>query len=219
MPNNVQSKTESFFDSYAVDFNAIYGNDDKWFSGFINRIFRRSMRLRYEYTINACNPLEQKTVLDIGCGPGHYSIALAALGAKSVLGLDFAQSMIEIAQQKAADAGLEAVCEFRTGDFFELDESVQYDYVILMGFMDYMPDAEEVISKALRLTRKACFFSFPSSGGVLAWQRRLRYKSRCPLFLYNKEELIRLFSHRRDFHTQIRKIDRDFWVYAERRVQ
>lgn len=217
MPNNAPSRTESFFDSYATDFNAIYGNEDSWFSGFINRVFRRSMRLRYEYTLQACDPLVGKTVLDIGCGPGHYSIALASAGAAKVLGLDFAPGMIEIATQKALEAGLQELCSFRTSDFFELEETGQFDYVILMGFMDYMQNAQEVIDKALRLTRRTCFFSFPASGGILAWQRKLRYKSRCPLYLYDKEELIRIFASQKDFHSQIIRIDRDYWVKAERR--
>lgn len=218
MPNNTPSKTEAFFDSYAVDFNSIYGNEHARFTGFINRVFRRSMRLRYEYTIKACDPIKDHSVLDIGCGPGHYSIALASRGASHVLGLDFAPGMIQIAQAKAREAGLESVCEFLTGDFFELDETAQYDYVILMGFMDYMEDAGAVIDKALRLTRKTCFFSFPSSGGILAWQRRMRYKSRCPLYLYSKEDLIRLFSIRNGFRSQIKKIDRDYWVKAQRKA-
>jgi len=85
-----------------------------------------------------------------------------------------------------------------------------------MGFMDYMKDASRVLEKALKMTKRACFFSFPASGGLLAWQRKLRYKSRCPLYLYDREQIIKLFLVHPQFHTQVKSIDRDYWVISER---
>jgi len=172
--------------------------------------------LRYELCMRYCMPIEGKSVLDVGCGPGHYSIGLAKRGAASVYGIDFAPQMTELARTKAAEAGLQDVCRFETADFFELEEGPLYDYVILMGFMDYMPDARAVVDNALSLTRNACFFSFPVAGGILALQRRLRYKNRCPLFLYSYEDIQKLFSQRQGFHYRIRKIERDFWVHVSR---
>ena len=60
-----------------------------------------------------------------------------------------------------------------------------------MGFMDYMPDPEKVVAKVLSLTRSKAFFSFPVAGGILGWQRQMRYKKRCDLFLYTEEQLKR----------------------------
>ncbi len=48
-----------------------------------------------------------------------------------------------------------------------------FDYVIVMGFMDYMPDPEKVVAKVLSLTRNKAFFSFPVAGGMLGWQRQI----------------------------------------------
>lgn len=98
--NNPEHKTESFFHSYAADFNSIYGNENNAFTGVVNRLFRKSMRLRFELTMQACTPLDQLTVLDVGCGPGHYSLALAKQGA-IVTGIDFAPGMISIANLKS----------------------------------------------------------------------------------------------------------------------
>jgi 2-polyprenyl-3-methyl-5-hydroxy-6-metoxy-1,4-benzoquinol methylase len=67
-----------FFDSYAHDFNAIYGNRNTFLNRLLNGWLRRSMRLRYEMTLQSCDPLEGKSVLDVGCGPGHYAVALKA---------------------------------------------------------------------------------------------------------------------------------------------
>ena len=61
-------RTASFFDRYAMDFNAIYGNSDRAFEGLINRLFRRAMLVRYERTLAECRPIEGSSVIDIGCG-------------------------------------------------------------------------------------------------------------------------------------------------------
>jgi len=100
------TRTASFFDAYAKDFNAIYGNENTLVNGVVNRLFRKSMMLRYEKSLAGCQPIKGKTVIDIGCGPGHYAVALAAQGALRVLGVDFAPGMIEIAGKRAARAGV-----------------------------------------------------------------------------------------------------------------
>src|SRR5215208_3144651 len=50
-------------------------------------------------------PQTSVTILDIGCGTGSLSIALAELGHK-VTGIDLSPSMISLAQPKAASYGL-----------------------------------------------------------------------------------------------------------------
>lgn len=54
---------------------------------------------------------EGKSVLDIGCGTGNVSLACAAKGA-SVRGIDINPGMLEIAEKKAKDAGLDKRVEF-----------------------------------------------------------------------------------------------------------
>ena len=46
-----EQRTSAFFDAYARDFDAIYGNRNTFVNRIINRMLRKSMRLRYEMTI------------------------------------------------------------------------------------------------------------------------------------------------------------------------
>jgi 2-polyprenyl-3-methyl-5-hydroxy-6-metoxy-1,4-benzoquinol methylase len=210
--NASTNRTSEFFHAYAHDFNAIYGNSNTFVNRLINRHFRASMRLRYEKTIEGCSPIAGKTVLDIGCGPGHYSVTLAKNGAAEVFGIDFADEMISLASQNAQSAGIGNRCHFARKDFLVDAIDNKYDYTIAMGFMDYMADPRQTIEKVLSVTKSKAFFSFPAEGGILAWQRKLRYKSRCPLYMYNLPQLQQLFSTVAPGHVRIEPIARDYFV-------
>jgi len=123
-----------------------------------------------------------------------YSVALAKRGARQVLGIDFADEMIALANQNAQSAGVDDRCLFARRDFLADPIGDEYDYTIAMGFMDYMSDPRRTVEKVLAVTKTKAFFSFPVEGGILAWQRKLRYKNRCPLYMYSLPQLHQLFS-------------------------
>jgi SAM-dependent methyltransferase len=211
-----ECETAEFFDSYAGDFDAIYGTRHTLLNRFINRHFRQSMRLRYERTIAGCRPIADRSVLDVGCGPGHYAIELARLGASNVHGLDFAPAMIDLARRHAAHAGVSERCEFEVGDFVTRTFDRTYDYVVVMGVMDYLADPQAMVDKVLSLTGSKAFFSFPVDGGLLAWQRKLRYLGRCPLYMYSEDRMRRLFGALLPGSLSVDRIARDFFVSASR---
>lgn len=207
-------RTAAFFDRYAADFDAIYGNRNTRINRFVNSTFRRAMRIRYEMTLAGCEPVAGRTVLDVGSGPGHYSVELARRGAARVLGIDFADGMLDIARAAATRAGVQDRTTFERGDFFTRTFDEKFDYVILMGFMDYVENPVPVVRKAVQLSKRRAFFSFPVSGGVLAWQRKLRYRSRCDLFLYSEEDVRRIMRDASVGSCEITRIDRDLFVAA-----
>ncbi|MEW5820241.1 MAG: class I SAM-dependent methyltransferase [Cyanobacteriota bacterium] len=208
----IYSKTSEFFNSYVHDFDAIYGNNNTNLNLLINKYFRTSMKLRYIETINGCQPVEGKTAIDIGCGPGHYSVALAQKGIKSVVGIDFAQNMLDVAAKRAKEAGVEDKCSFICGDFFAFNFEEQFDYSVVMGVMDYINTPEVFIEKVLSLTRSKAFFSFPLDEGFLAWKRKIKYKKRCNLYMYKKTDVEKLFKSKQFEKIEYTKLARDLYV-------
>ena len=208
----METRTAQFFDTYAKDFNAIYGNENTLINGVVNKLFRKSMMMRYEKSLAGCQPIQGRTAIDIGCGPGHYAVALAAQGAARVLGVDFAPGMIDIAKKRAERAGVTDRCTFTLGDFLEVSGDEKFDYAIVMGFMDYIEDAGALMRKVLNVCRGKAFFSFPADGGPLAWQRRLRYRSRCELYMYTEPQIRSLVSALGVKSSTIEPISRDFFV-------
>ena len=76
-------------------------------------------------------------VLDIGGGPGRYSLYLAAKGCEVVL-LDLAEGNTNFAAQKAEEIGLDL--ETITGDARQVQELTTgtYDHILLMGPMYHL---------------------------------------------------------------------------------
>lgn len=207
-------RTREFFDAYAGDFDAIYSTRRSPWHRAVNEVLRKSMKLRFLKTVEGCDPIEGRRALDVGCGPGHYAITLARRGASEVVGLDFAAGMIDLAARHAAQAGVADRCRFLTADFLTWEPAARFDYVILMGFMDYMSAARAVVEKAVTHAASRAFFSFPADGGFLAWQRKMRYRNRCDLYLYRREAIETLFAELPAVTVVIERIARDFFVTA-----
>lgn len=210
--NDSANAVADYFDRQAKRFPMINRGGAHCGRRLVDSLFRRSLKLRFERTLSECDPISGRRVLDVGCGPGSYSIALARRGAERVAGIDVSSRMIELAAQHAAAAGVGEKCIFQVADLREFDANEPFDYVIVMGVMDYVQDAAGFITKVLSLTRGKALFSFPKRGGILSWQRRLRYRWKCPIFLCAREELIGLFKSTMCSSPRIERLARDWFV-------
>lgn len=98
MKENNEKKLKEYFEVGAKDFDDIYnwmsGTQDKSFKMVINKLFRKGMVERFKLALNECSP--NSTILNVGCGSGRISIALAEKGA-NITGIDYSSQMIELA--------------------------------------------------------------------------------------------------------------------------
>ncbi|MBN1970503.1 MAG: class I SAM-dependent methyltransferase [Candidatus Delongbacteria bacterium] len=201
----------NFWDKYASDFDAIYGTKNNWFNTLINKLFRKSMKIRYQKTLNAI-PDGKVSVLDIGCGPGHYCFSLAQNSNREISGIDYSENMISLAKDHAKELGLNDKIDFQVVDFNDFKPNQKFDYSIMMGFIEYFENPGHIIKKALDVTRQQVFISFPKAGGLLAYQRKLRYKKRCYLKLFSRNDISLLMQNLNINDYIIEKIGRDFFV-------
>ena len=70
-------------------------------------------------------------VLDVGCGPGRHSLALAGLGV-SVHGIDISQTFVDLATEAAAKSGVAALATFERRDARDLAGVGVFDAVICL---------------------------------------------------------------------------------------
>ena len=90
----------TFFERYAGSFDSIYGHTEKRnaFGRLIDYLFRRTMFLRFKETMQYADNPSIKSIIDIGCGPGHYCVEFLKKN-KKVTGLDLSEEMLKIARQ------------------------------------------------------------------------------------------------------------------------
>jgi trans-aconitate 2-methyltransferase len=92
------------------------------------------------------NPQAGETIIDLGCGTGHLTKAIADAGAQAV-GLDSSDSMVTQAQALYPDV------PFRLADARDFTVEEPVDAVFSNATLHWIPQAEEVIaciSKALK---------------------------------------------------------------------
>ncbi len=85
--------------------------------------------------------LAGKTVLDLGCGSGHYSRLAASMGAK-VTALDSSAEEIKIAQniERLKPSGI----RYLTGDATKLPQLGQFDMALALFLLHYCKDRSEL---------------------------------------------------------------------------
>ncbi len=205
-----------YFDRAANDFDAIYGGKGL-FGEWIDRHWRRDMYERYRLTFEACGKIAEKTVLDIGCGGGRYSVEFAKRGASQVVGLDFAPSMVTLAQQHAAEHGVEDRCTFITRDFSHVDFAQRFDICVAIGVLDYVAQPRLFLEKMRSLASERLVMSFPSKSPIRTPIRKARYwLKRCPVYFYDRAAIERLVSGLGQYQvTKIAGQGMDYFVSVE----
>jgi 2-polyprenyl-6-hydroxyphenyl methylase/3-demethylubiquinone-9 3-methyltransferase len=116
--------------------------------------------LRLEW-IDSLVRLQGRQVVDIGCGGGILSDAMARKGA-SVLGIDLATKALRVAQLHALEAGTEGV-EYRevAAEALAAERPGQFDVVTCMEMLEHVPDPASVVRAAATLAKPGgwVFFS------------------------------------------------------------
>jgi ubiquinone/menaquinone biosynthesis C-methylase UbiE len=94
-------------------------------------------------------------VLDVCCGSGASAIPAARQvgNVGSVLGVDLAESLLELARTKSQQQGLTNI-EFRCGDFTNLGlASDSFDAIVCVFGIFFVPDMQSAVAELLRLLR------------------------------------------------------------------
>jgi 2-polyprenyl-3-methyl-5-hydroxy-6-metoxy-1,4-benzoquinol methylase len=163
------------FNRHAAEFDVLY--DSKRQSGlerWLNRKFRSDIVARHEAAIAHVRSIDAKSVLDVGCGPGHYLASLSKIGVSRLVGVDVSEQMIELAQNHP-DISKSVAIELISADYLTWQSDEKFDVVLALGFFDYVRDPLPVLEKMHVQAMHSVFASFPSQHWIrtpFRWLRR-----------------------------------------------
>ena len=147
-------------------------------------------------------------VLELACGTGRITIPIALSGV-AIDGLDFSQSMLQLARERAMADG--ATITFHHGDIRQLPFDAGYDFIFLPTgtFMHLLTrtDAEAFLSGVRRALTPSGVLALDVHNPTMTWLKAL------PLPTTPKE---RSFQHRRP-HERISVTTTDEY-YADRQI-
>ncbi len=96
---------------------------------YLRNAFTKGTEQEVDYLVDALGLAPGQEVLDVGCGPGRHSLALARRGF-TVLGVDASPEFVDLARDAAAAESLTA--GFEVLDVRDLDEAERFDAVICL---------------------------------------------------------------------------------------
>ncbi|MGN6453191.1 MAG: bifunctional 2-polyprenyl-6-hydroxyphenol methylase/3-demethylubiquinol 3-O-methyltransferase UbiG, partial [Steroidobacteraceae bacterium] len=128
------------FDALAARFWDIHGD-------FRPLHLLNPVRLQF---VTARTPVAGRRVLDVGCGGGLLSEALARSGAQ-VCGIDLAPGMIEVARLHAAESGLAIDYRVASAEEVVQQQPGHFHVVTCMEMLEHVPDPAAMTATLARL--------------------------------------------------------------------
>ena len=113
-----------------------------------------------------------RSVADLGCGAGGFSIELLKKGATSSIGIDLSKKMIESATQLAHATGFDTRAKFELGNAATVDLPIT-DLVIMDKILCCYSEWEPLLKNAIGSSKDMIGFIVPRDEGVAKWPFRL----------------------------------------------
>ena len=108
--------------------------------------------LRLDHIDGLAGGLAAKRVVDVGCGGGILSEAMARRGA-TVIGLDLSEKALKVAQLHALESGIGVEYKLEGVEKFAAACPAAFDIVTCMELLEHVPDPGQTIAACAALLR------------------------------------------------------------------
>jgi SAM-dependent methyltransferase len=137
----INSSRKSLF-----DFGPLAQGYERWYATPAGQAHDRVQKADVQRLFRPASAGE--TLLDVGCGTGHWSSFFAEMGYQ-VTGVDIAPEMIEVARTKVSK------CSFQVADVYALSfDDGTFDAIAAMATLEFLPAPAAAIGEMVRCARK-----------------------------------------------------------------
>jgi SAM-dependent methyltransferase len=194
-PSTTSSRSEAprvrdHFRRKAWSFDHLYDEEH-----VLQRTLRPGLFRRREFALEVVRSYGSPRVLDVGCGSGRIGELALDAGARDYVGVDFAETMLELARERLTRFGDRVTLV--QGDFRDVELEGRFDAILALGLFDYIADADSFVRRMREVAAPggSVVGSFPRWHWLKGPVRKIRYEkiNNCPIFDYTESGLRTLF--------------------------
>lgn len=165
---------------------------DKWYESPEGR---QADKLEKDLFLKLVNPKKGQTLLDIGCGTGHFSFWFHDLGLK-VTGVDTSLNMLGVAVDSLKHEEIKLV----RGDAHSLPfQDKSFDLTVMITTLEFLREPRKAVEEAFKVSKSKVFLGVLSRWSILSLRRRLKTLFRGSIYqkakFYSIRELTRLIKN------------------------
>jgi 2-polyprenyl-6-hydroxyphenyl methylase/3-demethylubiquinone-9 3-methyltransferase len=108
--------------------------------------------LRMDYIVRQCGGLGGKAVLDVGCGGGILTEAMAREGAR-VTGIDLSDKALGVARLHQLESGAGVDYRLTSAEALASEAPASFDVVTCMELLEHVPDPASTVDACAKLVR------------------------------------------------------------------
>jgi len=165
---------------------------DKWYESPEGR---QADKLEKDLFLKLVNPKKGQTLLDIGCGTGHFSFWFHDLGLKAT-GVDISLNMLGVGVDRLKHDEIKLV----RGDAHSLPfQDKSFDLTVMITTLEFLREPRKAVEEAFRVSKSKVFLGVLSRWSILSLRRRLKTLFRGSIYqkakFYSIRELTRLIEN------------------------
>lgn len=138
--------------------------------------------LRLDWIRSQAGSLNQQKILDVGCGGGLLTEAMASEGAH-VTGIDLAKPSLQVARLHGHESGIQVQYECISAEDYASQHPGAFDVVTCMELLEHVPDPAAIVQACATLVRP---------GGLVCFSTLNRNPKSFALAIVAAEYLLRM---------------------------
>ena len=174
---------------------------DAWYETREGRYFDQ---LEKSLILKHIKPSYAYSLLDVGCGTGHYLDWLGVFGLK-LTGIDNSVYMLEVARKRLDKSIGLCLADAQKLPF----RQAQFDIVTMITTLEFVSSPEEALLEALRVSKDRVFLGVLNKHWFTAFKRRIKGKFRDSIYNYAR------FFSLKELLCSIRSLDRNLKIDYE----